>query len=173
MIFLFPGRHGTAITLVTQFDVRLVHAIEEFVSKSCLLVLVSSKIANFLNTTFTQLWPFWDDICTCTIKQHIHFCHYRFQDGWIWHKGKRCDENTGGSGHSKKRGRDSKCQSKKRGRDSKCQSKREAEIIHVNEKGVDCKCHSKREMEIASVSAFIELHVEIVIIYMSVFMYCF
>ncbi|XP_048736613.2 probable ATP-dependent RNA helicase DDX49 [Ostrea edulis] len=26
------GRHGTAITLVTQFDVRLVHAIEEFVN---------------------------------------------------------------------------------------------------------------------------------------------
>lgn len=63
--------------------------------------------------------------------------------------------------------------SQKRGRDSKCQSKKEAEIIHVNKKGVDCKCHSKREMEIASFSAFIELHVEIVIIYMSVFMYCF
>ncbi|XP_062610714.1 probable ATP-dependent RNA helicase DDX49 [Saccostrea cucullata] len=26
------GRHGTSITLVTQFDVRLVHAIEEFVN---------------------------------------------------------------------------------------------------------------------------------------------
>ena len=115
------------------------------------MVLVSSKIANFLNTTFTQLWPFWDDICICTIKQQIHFCHYRFQDGWIWHKGKRCDENTGGSGHSKKRGGD-----------SKCQSKREVEIICVNQKGVDCNCQFKREVEIASVNALIELQVEIV-----------
>ena len=62
---------------------------------------------------------------------------------------------------------------KKRGRDSKCQSKREAEIIRVNQKGVDCKCQSKREAEIACVNALIELQVEIVIIYMSVFMYCF
>lgn len=28
-----PGRHGIAITLVTQYDIHLVHAIEEQISK--------------------------------------------------------------------------------------------------------------------------------------------
>lgn len=32
--FPHPGRKGMAITLVTQYDIHLVHAIEEEISKS-------------------------------------------------------------------------------------------------------------------------------------------
>ena len=33
LINLFLGRCGKSITLVTQFDVKLVHSIEDFISK--------------------------------------------------------------------------------------------------------------------------------------------
>ena len=32
--YVFTGRSGMAVTLVTQFDIKLVHAIEEKISKS-------------------------------------------------------------------------------------------------------------------------------------------
>jgi len=33
VLCLFSGRGGTAVSLVTQFDVKLVHAIEDTISK--------------------------------------------------------------------------------------------------------------------------------------------
>lgn len=49
MFRLFEGRGGKAVTLVTQFDIRLVHAIESFISK------YSKFLAQFRRTPLLKL----------------------------------------------------------------------------------------------------------------------